>query len=143
MILEDTMKESDIELAICYFLNSLPHSKVYKNAPSGFLFRDKKGTRMRSHKNPFARMKRLDIDWIYKGHLISIEVKTPKEFSFIHRHWDRLKINYPSAKGTNKHYAQQIYTVESLCSAGGIALFVCSLKQVKDLYSSIKVIFNE
>lgn len=137
------MKESDIELGICWYLNSLPDSIVWKNAPSGFLFKDRSGTRMRAHSNPFARMKRLDLDWIYKGRLISLEVKKPEEYKFIHKHWDRLKNEQWGSNKRNKHFAEQIRTVERINLNGGLSLFVCSVRQVKELYKTVRIIYDE
>ena len=138
MMQKGIMKESEIEDQILKHLDTLG-GVVWKIAPAGFVFKDKTSFKMRMHKSPFARRKTLDIFFLYQGIFYALEVKTEKEFNYIHKHWNKLKADYPlKTKGNRKHYAEQILTVEKINKSGGVSMFVCSVEQVKNLMSNMK-----
>jgi len=132
------LSESDIEESILIYLDSIPNTIVRKIAPSGYLIKDRRGTRMIQHKSPFTRRKMLDIFFLYRGLYFELEVKTEKEFIYINKHWNKLKKEYLTSKGKRKHYAQQIFTIENINRCGGVSMFVYSVEQVKNLIKSVR-----
>lgn len=118
--------EKDIESAIIAWLNYQQGCLAFKVETQG-VYDEKKNVRRKAGKGVIPGT--ADIICCYKGHFISIEVKTPLGM--------RKYLNNPGDTELNqRHFAKMVQ------GAGGTGLAVCSLEMVQDYFRSLRSSLN-
>ena len=133
------LNEKDIQKTVMAFLDTLRDGYFWENFSTGIPDKDKETGRRFTRNLPARSRKVPDILGILKGRGCAIEMKSPDEYKFLIKHYDRLKIG-PLKTKRDKHLAGQIDFIETYRAKGGLAGFACSLEQVKDILGVDRVV---
>lgn len=114
------IKESQVELLILNFLNYRKGFRVYKIKNIGVY--DSKKNVFRKPVHPYTPKGMSDLAGNYNGRSLYIEVKTPKEYKYLMKHYEEIKAFCGVCKKKN-HLQNQIKFIEDNLKDGCIAFF--------------------
>lgn len=120
--------ESSIEEAILVYLNYVVGAFAWKNPTAGYY--DSKIGKFRKQKSKFAINGGSDILLSYKN-VQAIEVKTPKEYAYLMKHYEELR-NYIGPCKKKNHLRDQIFFIEQINKTGNVAFFADSVERVRE-----------
>lgn len=127
---KDEGYEREYEAAIFQYLNTLRVKKLISWKNEEF---QKPNKKYGEHRQRGYGLDIMAVCYHQGGRHIEIDVKTPTEFAFVMKHWDRMR----SYLGKNLKYQRlkrQIGRVEMVEQHGGLAFFACSWLQVQEIF---------
>lgn len=122
------LSEKQIETQNLTYLNMCRGFLCYKLNNTGIY--DPKLKDFRKVQNKFIPKGPSDIFGTYYSRSVYIEVKTPKEYAYLIKHYEELRKYVGKSKAKN-HLKDQIRFIESNSALGCIAFFTCSLDMTK------------